>query len=50
MLVLLASSDFETWEYLSSDFYFQWNPPNVSVPILNLVDKVFQLNRRGWLR
>jgi sorting nexin-13 len=25
-------------------------PPNVSVPILNLVDKVFQLNRRGWLR
>ncbi|KAJ0254446.1 Uncharacterized protein HA466_0109330 [Hirschfeldia incana] len=28
----------------------EWNPPNVSVPILNLVDKVFQLNRRGWLR
>ncbi|EOA29790.1 hypothetical protein CARUB_v10012885mg [Capsella rubella] len=28
----------------------EWNPPKVSVPILNLVDKVFQLNRRGWLR
>ncbi|CAN8257891.1 unnamed protein product [Cochlearia groenlandica] len=28
----------------------EWTPPNVSVPILNLVDKVFQLNRRGWLR
>uniref|UniRef100_A0A1J3J137 Sorting nexin-13 n=1 Tax=Noccaea caerulescens TaxID=107243 RepID=A0A1J3J137_NOCCA len=28
----------------------EWMPPNVSVPILNLVDKVFQLNRRGWLR
>ncbi|XP_074563348.1 uncharacterized protein LOC141819977 isoform X2 [Curcuma longa] len=28
----------------------EWTPPNVSVPILNLVDKIFQLNRRGWLR
>ncbi|KAK9136209.1 hypothetical protein Syun_015539 [Stephania yunnanensis] len=28
----------------------QWTPPNVSVPLLNLVDKMFQLNRRGWLR
>ncbi|KAJ0973341.1 hypothetical protein J5N97_021300 [Dioscorea zingiberensis] len=28
----------------------EWAPPNVSVPLLNLVDKVFQLNRRGWLR
>ncbi|XP_021598291.1 uncharacterized protein LOC110604440 isoform X3 [Manihot esculenta] len=28
----------------------EWTPPNVSVPLLNLVDKVFQLNRRGWLR
>lgn len=27
-----------------------WNPTNVSVPLLNLVDKTFQLNRRGWLR
>ncbi|KAH9695758.1 phox domain-containing protein [Citrus sinensis] len=27
-----------------------WTPPNVSVPLLNLVDKVFQLKRRGWLR
>ncbi|XP_076935460.1 uncharacterized protein LOC143602127 [Bidens hawaiensis] len=28
----------------------EWSPPNVSVPLLNLVDKIFQLNRRGWLR
>ncbi|KAK4804172.1 hypothetical protein SAY86_003989 [Trapa natans] len=28
----------------------EWTPPNVLVPMLNLVDKVFQLNRRGWLR
>ncbi|KNA18603.1 hypothetical protein SOVF_069330 [Spinacia oleracea] len=28
----------------------EWAPPNVTVPMLNLVDKVFQLNRRGWIR
>ncbi|KAG6777785.1 hypothetical protein POTOM_017618 [Populus tomentosa] len=28
----------------------EWTPSNVSVPLLNLVDKVFQLKRRGWLR
>ncbi|KAJ0834470.1 putative Phox domain, sorting nexin, PX domain superfamily [Helianthus annuus] len=28
----------------------EWAPPNVSLPLLNLVDKIFQLNRRGWLR
>nr|XP_043620033.1 uncharacterized protein LOC122591870 [Erigeron canadensis] len=28
----------------------EWAPPNVSVPLLNLVDKIFQLKRRGWLR
>ncbi|KAL8143560.1 hypothetical protein V2J09_016592 [Rumex salicifolius] len=28
----------------------EWSPPNVTVPALNLVDKIFQLNRRGWLR
>uniref|UniRef100_A0A7C9E7E4 PX domain-containing protein n=1 Tax=Opuntia streptacantha TaxID=393608 RepID=A0A7C9E7E4_OPUST len=28
----------------------EWTPPNVSVPMLNLVDKVFQLNKRGWIR
>uniref|UniRef100_A0A1D1XTZ4 Sorting nexin-16 n=2 Tax=Anthurium amnicola TaxID=1678845 RepID=A0A1D1XTZ4_9ARAE len=28
----------------------EWSPPNVSVPLLNLVDKIFQLNRRGWIR
>ncbi|XP_031092285.1 uncharacterized protein LOC115996975 [Ipomoea triloba] len=28
----------------------EWSPPNLSVPILNLVDNVFQLTKRGWLR
>uniref|UniRef100_A0A7C9E8S9 PX domain-containing protein n=1 Tax=Opuntia streptacantha TaxID=393608 RepID=A0A7C9E8S9_OPUST len=28
----------------------EWTPPNVTVPVLNLVDKVFQLNKRGWIR
>ncbi|KAG1369765.1 hypothetical protein COCNU_15G001310 [Cocos nucifera] len=28
----------------------EWTPPNVSVPLLNLVDKIFQLKQRGWLR
>ncbi|CAM8977284.1 unnamed protein product [Rhodiola kirilowii] len=28
----------------------EWSPPKVSVPVLNLVDKIFQLKRRGWLR
>ncbi|CAH9148270.1 unnamed protein product [Cuscuta epithymum] len=28
----------------------EWTPPNLSVPVLNLVDNIFQLNRRGWLR
>ncbi|XP_076956293.1 uncharacterized protein LOC143631409 [Bidens hawaiensis] len=28
----------------------EWTPTNVSVPLLNLVDNIFQLNRRGWLR
>ncbi|KAF7850440.1 hypothetical protein BT93_L5487 [Corymbia citriodora subsp. variegata] len=28
----------------------EWSPPNVCVPMLNLVDKIFQLKRRGWLR
>ncbi|KAJ1398393.1 Sorting nexin, C-terminal [Sesbania bispinosa] len=27
-----------------------WTPPNVSVPVLNLVDKIFQLKKRGWIR
>ncbi|KAF8410591.1 hypothetical protein HHK36_003123 [Tetracentron sinense] len=28
----------------------EWTPPNVSMPLLSLVDKIFQLKRRGWLR
>ncbi|XP_051133002.1 uncharacterized protein LOC127252734 isoform X2 [Andrographis paniculata] len=28
----------------------EWAPPNLSVPVLNLVDKIFQLQRRGWIR
>ncbi|XP_062182219.1 uncharacterized protein LOC133886568 [Phragmites australis] len=28
----------------------EWMPTNVSVPLLNLVDKAFQLKRRGWIR
>ncbi|XP_010912391.1 uncharacterized protein [Elaeis guineensis] len=28
----------------------EWTPPNVSVPLLNLVDNIFQLKQRGWLR
>uniref|UniRef100_A0ACD6A1D6 Uncharacterized protein n=1 Tax=Avena sativa TaxID=4498 RepID=A0ACD6A1D6_AVESA len=28
----------------------EWMPTNVSEPLLNLVDKVFQLKRRGWIR
>ncbi|KVH93267.1 Phox-associated domain-containing protein [Cynara cardunculus var. scolymus] len=37
-------------ELNSKGFPPRWTPPNVSVPLLNLVDKIFQLNRRGWLR
>lgn len=28
----------------------EWTPPNVSVPLLTLVDNLFQLKRRGWIR
>ncbi|XP_019054077.1 PREDICTED: uncharacterized protein LOC104602073 isoform X1 [Nelumbo nucifera] len=27
----------------------KWAPPNVSLPLLNLVAKIFQLETRGWL-
>ncbi|XP_042456766.1 uncharacterized protein LOC122041219 isoform X1 [Zingiber officinale] len=43
---LLPANSFEDPVGMPSE----WTPPNVSVPILNLVDKIFQLNRRGWLR
>ncbi|CAN6459994.1 unnamed protein product [Victoria cruziana] len=28
----------------------EWTPPNVSIPLLDLVDTIFQLKQRGWLR
>ncbi|KAH9299978.1 hypothetical protein KI387_011561, partial [Taxus chinensis] len=28
----------------------EWTPPKLTVPLLNLVDKIFQLKRRGWVR
>ncbi|XP_047942591.1 uncharacterized protein LOC125189349 [Salvia hispanica] len=28
----------------------EWIPPKLSVPVLELVDNVFQLKQRGWLR
>lgn len=28
----------------------EWYPPKVSVPLLNLVDLIFQLQGRGWIR
>ncbi|CAA3029221.1 Crooked neck-like protein 1 [Olea europaea subsp. europaea] len=28
----------------------EWTPPNLGIPVLNLVDKLFQLKRRVWLR
>lgn len=31
-------------------FLMQWIPPNLSVPILDLVDVLFQLHDGGWIR
>lgn len=28
----------------------EWTPPRLSVPILSLVDNIFQLHERGWIR
>lgn len=28
----------------------EWAPPRLSVPMLNLVDKIFRLHERGWIR
>ncbi|CAI8618363.1 unnamed protein product [Vicia faba] len=28
----------------------EWSPSNVSVPLLNLVDTIFKLKKRGWIR
>jgi hypothetical protein len=30
--------------------HVMWSPPKVTVPLLNLVDQVFQLQGRGWIR
>ncbi|XP_019054085.1 PREDICTED: uncharacterized protein LOC104602073 isoform X7 [Nelumbo nucifera] len=37
----------EVWDFLSASS--KWAPPNVSLPLLNLVAKIFQLETRGWL-
>ncbi|GMY05922.1 sorting nexin-16 [Fagus crenata] len=37
-------------DHLEAGMPPEWTPPNVSVPLLNLVDNIFQLKRRGWLR
>ena len=31
-------------------YLMQWVPPSLSVPILDLVDVVFQLQDGGWIR
>ncbi|XVF45206.1 hypothetical protein PTKIN_Ptkin02bG0186400 [Pterospermum kingtungense] len=55
---LLGQSEFPAVKFSAASSHLEdpvgmppeWTPPNVSVPLLNLVDKVFQLKRRGWLR
>ncbi|TKV99388.1 hypothetical protein SEVIR_8G040000v4 [Setaria viridis] len=42
-------SSLNTFEY-PTGIPPEWMPTNVSVPLLNLVEKVFQLKRRGWIR
>ncbi|WOL00863.1 hypothetical protein Cni_G09576 [Canna indica] len=44
--ISIASDDFEGPDGMPQE----WTPPHVSVPLLDLVDKIFQLKRRGWLR
>uniref|UniRef100_A0A7N0T3S2 Uncharacterized protein n=1 Tax=Kalanchoe fedtschenkoi TaxID=63787 RepID=A0A7N0T3S2_KALFE len=49
---LLSASSSLTGDHLEDPvgMPLEWTPPNVSVPVLNLVDKIFQLKRRGWVR
>lgn len=53
---LLILFTFIPWNFVVLTFFclpvaiLQWIPTNVSVPLLNLVDKIFQLKWRGWLR
>ncbi|KAJ9561217.1 hypothetical protein OSB04_006377 [Centaurea solstitialis] len=51
--ILSLAANFPSTPSLKEDPFgvpAEWTPTNVSVPLLNLVDRIFQLNKRGWLR
>ena len=35
---------------LTPMFYFQWTPSKLTEPLLNLIDNVFQLHDKHWIR